>query len=693
MSSAKPKRAYFNRELSWLAFNRRVLDLSHSDHVPLLERLKFLAIVSSNLDEFFEVRVSGLLQQVEQGVVNVGIDGLGPREQLRRIGDIVAALVNDQYHCWRSEIAPALASKGIHFKQPSDLDEEQFQWLESYFEKQIFPVLTPMGIDPAHPFPQLGNKALYLLVELDSEEEVGPRMAVIPVPRILPRLIEVPGKVPGHTFVWLSDVVKSFTKRLFPGYGIRGAWPFRITRNSDLYIDDEEVENLLKTIQEGLHRLRKGAPVRLEIEADVDEAVLTALLRNIGLQADQVFMIDGPINLLRLMSIYGMVERPDLCYEPFQANTPAPLMPGRDLFDAIRSDDFLLHHPFDSYQPVVQFIEQAANDPKVFAIKQTLYRTSDDSPIVQALKRASMNGKQVTVLVELKARADEQNNIQWARELEETGVHVVYGLVGLKTHCKCVLVVRREKEVLQRYVHLGTGNYNPKTARLYTDLSLFSADPKITAEVAALFNTLTGFSREHPFSKLLVAPFTMHSGMQELIAREADNARAGKPARIIAKCNSLIEKATIDNLYEASQAGVQIDLIIRGICALVPGIAGVSDNIRVISIVGRFLEHTRLYYFENGGSPKVYSGSGDWMQRNFFRRIECIFPIETPKLRDRAINLLDTQLRDQRAKVLSSNGAYLPIQTNAKKRFCSQQCFIEEAEAELLRNKRAAAEN
>lgn len=685
MEVAKTNRkvAYFNRELSWLAFNRRVLELAKSLRQPLLERLKFLAIVSSNLDEFFEIRVSGLLQQVEQGVVEAGIDGLGPREQLRRINDIAASLVADQYDCWREQLVPALRKEGLRFKQIDELDTEELDWLRQYFEQQVFPVLTPMGIDPAHPFPQLTNKALYLLVQLEDpeQEEHGTRMAVIPVPRILPRLVEI--QITGRKercFIWLSDLCKMFDERLFPGFPIKGAWAFRITRNSDLYIDEEEVDNLLKTIEEGLYKLRKGAPVRLEIEASVDESILNQLLDNIKLANDQVYQVDGPINLMRLMSVYGMVERPDLCDATFEPNVPLALMRHQNLFDSIRNEDFLLHHPYDAFDPVVSLIRKAADDPQVFAIKQTLYRTSGDSPIIGALKQASLNGKQVTALVEIKARFDEANNIQWARELEEVGVHVVYGLVGLKTHCKCLLIVRREGEALRRYVHLGTGNYNPKTARLYTDLSYFTSREDITAEVAALFNTLTGFSRSPQFQKLLVAPFTLHSSMQALIKREAANAHAGKPARIIAKCNSLIEKETIDNLYEASQAGVTIELVIRGICALVPGVKGMSENIRVISIVGRFLEHSRIYWFQNaGGEPELYAGSGDWMQRNFFRRIECIFPIENPTLRSRAEALLEEQLRDETATELSSNGAYLPVAPKAKKPFDSQQHAIDSA--------------
>lgn len=667
-SKAAGKSAYFNRELSWLAFNRRVLDLCIDPAQPLLERMKFLSIVSSNLDEFFEIRVSGLIQQVESGVVEVGIDGLGPREQLRRIRSITSALVKDQYQIWQKRIRPALRDEGISFKARHELSRAELKWARQYFEREVYPVLTPMGIDPAHPFPQLANKSLNILVKVvepgraTKNKEV--RMAIVPVPRILPRVvkIEVANKDGEHSYIFLGELIRLFHQQLFPGYRVQGAWAFRITRNSDLYIDEEETENLLKKIEDELHRLRKGAPVRLEIEHDVDDEMLERLTQAIGLYSQSVFRVNGPINLLRLMSVYD-IARPDLKDAPFQARIPAELSGREDLFASIARKDHLLHHPYDSFTPVVDFLRQAAQDPNVYAIKQTLYRTSGDSPIIEALKQASIKGKQVTALVEIKARFDEANNIQWARELEDQGVHVVYGFVGLKTHCKCCLVVRRESSGLKRYVHLGTGNYNPKTARIYTDLSLFTARENITSEVADLFNTLTGFSRMPEFKHLLVAPFNLHSQMQALIRRETRNAKAGKPARIIAKFNSLIEKETIDNLYAASRAGVQIDLIVRGICSLVPGVPGMSDNIRVRSILGRFLEHSRIYYFENaGGKPEIFLGSADWMSRNFFRRIECVFPIVDESLRSQIIDeILPAYLKDTSAKLLLPDGSYAPI--------------------------------
>jgi len=683
------KVAYFNRELSWLAFNRRVLDLAISDRFPLLERLRFLAIVSSNLDEFFEIRVAGLVQQVDSGVIEVGMDGLGPKELLRRIHAIAREMVNAQYDCWHNQLVPGMKAEGVLFKTREDLTKGEMKWVKRYFEEQVFPVLTPMAIDPAHPFPQLTNKALNIAVWLDdpSTPEIEKMLAVVPVPRILPRIVQVPASSRNSKpcFVFLNDIVKIFASDLFPGYKVRGAWAFRITRNSDLYFDEEEVENLLQSIEQELHNRRKGAAVRLEIEEDIQEDVLAQLLEAIHLPREYVFAINGPINPLRLMTAYDMIDRDDLKFPSFTPFTPPALLRGENFFSAIAREDFLLHHPYDSFSPVVDFIKRAANDPQVFAIKLTLYRTSGDSPIIEALQEASANGKQVTALVELKARFDEANNIQWARELEETGVHVVYGLVGLKTHCKCCLVIRREGERLRRYAHLGTGNYNPKTAKIYTDNSFFTAREEITEEVAGLFNTLTGFTREPEFKKLLIAPFNLHSGIQERILREADNAKAGKPARIIVKFNSLIDQETIDNLYIASQHGVKIDLIIRGICGLVPGVKGLSENITVRSIVGRYLEHSRILYFENadGGRPEIFMGSADWMQRNFFRRIECVFPIEEERLRRHVVeDILPPFLKDNTfATTLMNNGAYLPVLPGKNDEpFSCQQHFMEQAE-------------
>jgi polyphosphate kinase len=681
--AAKPiKAAYFNRELSWLAFNRRVLEQAQDEKHPLLERVKFLAIVSSNLDEFFEIRVAGIIQQFDSGVTEPSVDGLGPKESLRRIHSVVASLVEDQYACWHHRLMPALAAEGIVFKTAAELNAAELSWVTAYFHEQVHPVLTPLALDQSHPFPQLGNKTLNVVVSLESPEEEGAEslVAILPVPRILPRLVQLtPGDSGPQRFVFLSEIIKLCAGEFFPGYRVTGAHSFRVTRNSDLYIDEEEAENLLKKIEEELRNLRRGAAVRLEIEEGVNDTIFTTLCEHLDLSHEYVFRLNGPINLLRLMSL-AEVDRPDLKFPPFTPANASPLRDAGRIFETLREQDVLLHHPYDSFQPVIDFVEQAARDPQVFAIKQTLYRTSGDSPIVRALIEASRNGKQVTALVELKARFDEANNIQWARQLEEAGVHVVYGLIGHKTHCKCSLVVRREGKRMHRYAHLGTGNYNPKTARLYTDLSYFTAREELTADAAALFNTLTGFSREPEFNHLLVAPYNLHRRLQELIQRETANAAAGRPARIMAKMNSLVDKATIDNLYTASRAGVQIDLIVRGVCCLVPGVRGLSENIRVRSIVNRFLEHARAFYFENDGEePLIFAGSADWMPRNFFRRVEVVYPIRDPALRRWMMDELFTlELQDNEfARLLHPNGGYLPAPRDpAVPPFSAQGYFV-----------------
>lgn len=681
---------YFNRELSWLAFNRRVLEQAYNENYPLLERMRYLCFVNSNMDEFFEIRVAGVLQQVEAGIQSSGFDGLKPHEILKQIQKLVTLLVDDTYRCWRETLVPALKAERIHFKELHELTQKETRYIEKYFEDDVYPVLTPLAIDPSHPFPQIANKSLNILVWIeDASAPDEHHMAIVPVPRILPRVIPIEGNKNKEVYIFLSDVIERSVHTLFPGYTVKGAWAFRITRNSDLYIDEEEAENLLEKIEDELSKMRKGDAVRLEIQAGVDERLLQGLLKAIDLSIDNTYIIDGPINLLRLNSVYDLIGRDDLKFPPFTPFIPQKLKED-SIFSQLRKEDIFLHHPYESFTPVVDFIEKAAKDPKVFAIKQTLYRTSGDSPIVEALMKASELGKQVTVLVELKARFDEMNNIQWARRMEEVGVHVVYGMLGLKTHCKCCLVVRRESKGLRRYGHLGTGNYNPKTAKLYTDCSFMTSREEITSEMADLFNTLTGFSKTPQFKKLLVAPFNLHKKMQVLIKNETANAKKGKSARIIAKCNSLVDQETIDNLYEASQAGVQIDLIIRGVCCLVPGVKGLSENIKVRSILGRFLEHSRIYYFKNtGGVPHIYAGSADWMQRNFFRRIEAVFPIEDKQLRRRILDILKVTLADnQLSKSLRANGTYLKASLGKNRpKVDSQIEFMLEAE-----NKRTATE-
>jgi polyphosphate kinase len=663
-SQPLPQPAYFNRELSWLAFNRRVLGQAQSDRHPLLERVRFLAIVANNLDEFFEIRVAGLMQQVDSGVAEPGPDGVEPHEQLRRIRSAVDALLEEQHRCWRDQLLPALAAERIYFKSAADLTARELAWVRAYFREQVYPVLTPLALDQAHPFPQLGNKTLNIVVSLDNPATavVEKSVAILPVPRILPRLVSIaPGRGPERTIL-LSEIIKLCAGELFPGYRLTGAYSFRVTRNSDLYIDEEESANLLKQIEEELRNLRRGAAVRLEVEDGIDAELFQTLATHLALPPEYIFRLKGPINPVRLQSLADL-PRPDLKFPPFTPVNASPLRDTTTMFGTIRRQDVLLHHPYDAFSAVVDFVEQAARDPQVVALKQTFYRTSGDSPLVRALIEASQNGKQVTALVELKARFDEANNIQWARQLEEAGVHVVYGLIGHKTHCKMCLVVRREGRRMVHYAHLGTGNYNPRTARVYTDLSYFTSRAPITRDVAQLFNTLTGFGRSPHFRHLLVAPYDLHRRLQALIARERKQAARGQPARIIAKMNALVDRDTIDALYEASQAGVKIDLIVRGTCCLVPGVPGLSENIRVRSLVGRFLEHARVFYFENSaGKPVILAGSADWMPRNFFRRVEVLFPILDPKLRRWVMEeLFPTELRDTaNTHLLQANGSYAP---------------------------------
>jgi polyphosphate kinase len=677
--------AYFNRELSWLAFNRRVLEQAElPDRHPLLERLKFLAIVASNLDEFFEIRVAGLVQQLESDKDTPGLDGLGAMEQLRRIHSVVASLVEHMYVCWTKRLKPAMEKEGIVFLRAEELDPAERRWAQDYFKREVYPVLTPLAIDPSHPFPEIQNKSLNVLCSLNKPEtpELERLMALVPVPRSLPRIVRI-GVGSGYRFIFISSIIKLCCGDLFPGHEVSSGHVFRVTRNSDLYIDEEEAENLLKKIEDELRNRRRGAPVRLEVEHGVDPFLFKALLDQVGLAHEYVFRVDGPLNLQALFEAYALIDRPDL-KEKEHVPPVHPLFEVPDaIFDGLRQGDVLLHHPFESFDPVVRFIRQAAADPDVLAIKQTLYRTSGDSPIVKELIAASRNGKQVTVLMELKARFDEANNIQWAKAMGEAGVHVVYGLMGLKIHAKICLVVRKEEKGPRAYAHLATGNYNPKTARIYTDLSFFTSRPAITSELTRLFHALTGFGRCDAFRHLLVAPYNLHDGMMRMIRSEIANARKGRKARIIAKVNSLVEEETIKLLYRASQAGVKVDLIVRGVCSLVPGIRGLSENIRVRSIVGRFLEHSRIFYFENGGKPLVFAGSADWMQRNFFRRVEVVFPIEDPKLRRRIISeILHTILADDAdARLLGPNGAYSSIpRKKGRHAFSSQEHFLQLAQ-------------
>ncbi len=666
MSSPKNTHAkstrFFNRELSWLEFNQRVLDEAGDTSNPLLERLKFFTIASSNLDEFFEVRVAGLKQQIESGVSSRSVDGLTHQEIFAAINQRVHKMVVDKYACWHKELQPALAKNKIRILEFSELKKADLIWLDEFYHAQVRPVLTPLAIDPAHPFPQLLNKSLNLMVRLEMIKAGAAlkHLAVVQCPAILPRLIQLPREDDRRDYIFLGHLIGHFLADLFPGTKTLGYWPFRLTRNSELYVDEGDTPNLLKAVEEELHKRRRGQAVRLEIAGNCPQEIRGALLKTLNLTEKDLYLVDGPMNPSRLMMLYAGSHSPELRDAPFHAPVGPALRGKTDLFAAIRERDVLLHHPYENYSSVVDFLEHAATDHDTLAIKMTLYRTGGDPRIVGALMNAVNNGKQVTAVVELRARFDEANNIEWARKLEENGVHVVYGLVGYKIHAKCALVVRREGNEIRRYVHLGTGNYNPNTAKLYTDLSLLTCRPEFGEDATNLFNLLTGICQFQGMKKLVVAPFDLHAKMLQLIAREAANAKRGLPARIVAKFNSLVEPELIEALYAASQAGVKIDLIIRGICCLRPGVLGLSENITVRSIVDRFLEHSRIYYFDNAHQPEVFVGSADWMPRNLFRRIEVVFPIEDGILCDRVIReILGVALADNaKAKFLGADGIY-----------------------------------
>ena len=657
-SDLKRPEYYINRELSWLEFNRRVLEEAQDERNPLLERVKFLGIVASILDEFFEVRVAGLIQIRETRKFPTGSDGMTPAEQLVAISSRAHDLVSEHYRCWNEQLLPALADEGIHLWDADELQGDHLSFIDSYWREELEPILTPIVLDPAHPFPRVLNKALCIAVqlELDGTSLFG----VVTVPRVLPRILRMPDTGDGQVhLVTLAGIVAHKIGALFEGYGTAGSASFRVTRNSELFVNEDEADNLLEEITESLENRRKGDPVRLEIVAGAPEQLVRFLMRQFRLSESNVYHADGPVNLNRIMTIYGVVERPDLKFEPFtpvDAGLPKEPEP---FFAALRASDVLLHHPYESFSTVVDFIRMAVRDPRVLAIKQTLYRTGEDSQIVEALIEASDRGKEVTVLVELKARFDETSNIEWAKQLEESGVHVVYGLLGMKTHCKLSMIVRRDEDRLRRYVHLGTGNYHEGTSRLYTDYGLFTARGDMTAEVAEVFNLLTARSEER-FHKLLVAPTTLMKGMLHRIDREIEHVGAGRRGHIIAKMNGLVDPKVIRALYQASAAGVEIDLIVRGICCLRPGLLGISERIRVYSIIGRYLEHSRVFYFHNGGDDEVWAGSADWMNRNLRNRIEVVFPVEDPELRNRLYGELQLCMRDKvKGRQLQSDGSYL----------------------------------
>ena len=656
---------YLNRELSWLAFNERVLGEARDRTQPLLERVKFVAIAHSNLDEYYMVRVSGLQQQVTMGMTDVSPDGMTSAEQLTQLRARVGPMLRGATALVYDDLLPELRRHGIVVSDYAALSRVQQKALRGYFERDIFPVLTPLALGPGHPFPHISNLSLNLAVVV-RDPELGERFARMKIPGVLPRLVRCdPEAEPGKPcFVWLEQVIAANLDSLFPGLQVLESYPFRVTRDADLEIQEDEASDLLETVEQGLRRRQFGDVARLEITTAMPPRVRELLVDNLLLDPHDVYALPGPLGLSDLMALWKL-DRPDLKDPPLMPALPAPLSdPGDSILDVIGQQDLLLHHPYDLFVPILDFIKTATSDPGVLAVKQTLYRVGSNSPIVKSLAAARDDDTQVAVLVELKARFDEENNIEWARALEEAGVHVVYGLVGLKTHCKVALVVRKERDgALRRYVHLGTGNYNPITARIYTDLSLFTARPDIAADVSELFNLLTGYSRQRRYRKLLVAPVNMRERILQMIDREAEWARRGKPARLILKTNTLSDEPIIRALYAAAQAGVKIDLIVRGVCCLRPGVPGVSENIRVISVIGRFLEHSRIYYFHNGGRFQVYCGSADLMRRNLDRRVEVLFPLEDPGLKKQVRDdILEVYLRDTaQSHELQSDGSYLRL--------------------------------
>ncbi len=659
---------FLNRELGLLEFNRRVLAQAADDAVPLLERLRFLTIVSSNLDEFFEIRVAGLKEQIKAGIKESGADGRSPAEVYELVSAQARTLVGEQYRLLNSVLLPALAKQGVIFPRREDWTEPQRAWIRDYFMRELLPVLTPIGLDPAHPFPRVLNKSLNLAIELEGRDSFGrkSRAAIVQAPRALPRVIRLPSDVAGaeYAFVFLSSILHAHVDELFSGMEVKGCHQFRVTRNSNLFVDEEEIKNMRIAIQGELLHRHFGDAVRLEVAENCSQQTVDFLLQQFGLSETDLYRVDGPVNLYRLREVIDRVDRPELKYPPFRPASPPALSRQKDIYEVLKKQDVLLHHPYESFDPVIEFIRTSVNDPRVIAIKQTVYRTGTDSELMEILIDAAKRGKEVTVVVELMARFDEEVNITWASRLEEVGAHVVYGVVGHKTHAKMALVVRREDgvqgTVLRRYAHLATGNYNPHTARLYTDFGLLTAREEICSDVNEVFKQLTGLGKSSRMKHLWLSPFTLHKRVVAAVRNEVRLAREGKPARIMAKMNALLEPELIEELYAASQAGVQIDLLVRGVCALRPGVAGLSENIRVRSVVGRFLEHARLFCFHNEGADEVYLSSADWMDRNFFRRIELAFPVLDPELKQRVIREgLQAYLDDvSQAWTMNSDGGY-----------------------------------
>lgn len=685
---------YENRELSWLKFDARVLNEAKDKSIPLLERLKFVSITSSNLDEFFMVRVASLKDMVHADYRKRDIAGMTASEQLDRINTATRKLVESQYNTYNRSLVPLMAANGIHIiEKYEELTAEQAVYVDRYFEEDVYPVLTPMAVDASRPFPLIRNKTLNIAALLSSKKDEKHKDAVefatVQVPGVLPRLVPIPadtsensGEVEGRTFILLEQIIEKNIDKLFLNYHVLCAHPYRVMRNADLPIDEDEAADLLKEIQKQLKKRQWGEVIRLEVEASVDKKLLRFLKDELKVAEEDIFQISGPIDLTFLMKMYGLSGCDSLRYEPYKPQRVPEIEPGEDIFEAIRVGDILLHHPYETFDPVVDFIRQAASDPDVLAIKQTLYRVSGNSPIIASLAQAAENGKQVSVLVELKARFDEENNIVWAKKLEQAGCHVIYGLVGLKTHSKIALVVRREEDGIRRYVHLGTGNYNDSTAKLYTDCGIFTCNEAIGEDATAVFNMLSGYSEPLSWNELVLAPIWLRTRFMRLIARETKHAREGKPARIVAKMNSLCDEGIIAALYEASAAGVEIELIVRGICCLKVGIPGISENIHVRSIVGNFLEHSRIFFFLNDGEEEIYMGSADWMPRNLDRRVEILFPVLDDTLKEKVKHILDVELADNtKAHVLKPDGEYEKIDRRGKVLVNSQKQFCEEAVA------------
>ncbi len=685
LADAQPAELFLNRDLSLLEFNKRVLELAKDASLPVLERLKFLCISSSNLDEFFEIRVAGLKQMLTVGSTQAGPDGTLPADLMTAITARAHALVDDQYRVFNDVLVPALDKEKVRFVRRSTWTQEQDAWLRDYFENELMPVLSPIGLDPAHPFPRILNKSLNFIVSLSGKDAFGRNtgFAVVQAPRALPRLIRLPASVPGsgpHDFVFLSSVMHAYVDDLFPGMQATGCYQFRVTRNSDLLVEEEEAEDLLVALEGELSQRQWGEGVRLEVADNCPEQMWQYLADVLNLKPADVYQVNGPVNLNRLLAIPDMVDRPELKYPAFTPRLPKVGQPSVDFFAALRERDVLMHHPFDSFAPVIEFLRAAARDPNVLAIKQTLYRTGAKSGVVDALMEAAKNGKEVTVVVELRARFDEENNIDLAEQLQEVGAHVVYGVVGHKTHAKMVLVVRREEAGLKHYAHLSTGNYHPRTSRLYTDYGLFTADQAICKDVHGVFLQLTSLGKVSKMKHLLQSPFTLAKELHKRIEREIEAADKGKPARIIAKLNAVVEPEIIKALYRASQAGVSIDLIVRGACSLKPGVPGISDNIRVRSVIGRFLEHPRVFYFGSGSEPEVWLSSADWMERNFFRRVEVAFPILDKRHKERVIADLNGYLEDTaQTWLLRADGSYQRAEAAAGAKGIQQKLLDEAA--------------